>query len=147
MIPIWVTAFAFLAVGYLTKSRTYWVLAFSAFVNIYIDNFTHADDRYLIVTYSAIEFFTALGILYYGDIHTLYQTTALTLMVANHFAMEYALVYDKIAYIESGIYIHIISGLIIAQLIGAGRGLDNITNPYRPNPDRFKNNHFGLFNH
>jgi hypothetical protein len=61
--------------------------------------------------------------------------------------MEYALVYDKIAVIESGVYTYIISGLIIAQLIGAGRGLDNAYSQYRTYPDRCKNNHFGLFNH
>lgn len=147
MIPLWVTVFAFTAVAYITKSRTYAVLAFSALVNVYIDHFTHADDLYLMVTYSSIEFFTGLAVLYYGDIHKFYQTSMLTLMLMSHFVMEYALVYDKIAYIESGIYIYIMSGLIIAQLIGAGRGLDNSYSPYRPYPDRVENSHFSFFNH
>jgi len=147
MIPLWVTVFAFLAVAYITKSRTYGVLAFSALVNVYIDHFTHSDDPYLMVVYSSIEFFTGLAVLYYGDIHKLFQTSVLTLLMAVHFTMEYALVYDKIAFIESNAYVYIISGLIIAQLIGAGRGLDNSYSPHRPNPNRFKNRHFGLFNH
>lgn len=147
MIPLWVTVFAFAAVAYITKSRTYGVLAFSALANVYIDHFTHADDQYLMVTYSSIEFFTGLAVLYYGDIHKLYQTSILTMMLMAHFFMEYSLVYDRIAFIESGIYIYTISGLIIAQLIGAGRGLNYTHSPYRPYPDRFKDNHFGIFNH
>ena len=147
MIPLWITVFAFAAVAYITKSRTYGVLAFSALANVYIDHFTHADDQYLMVTYSSIEFFTALAVLYYGDIHKFYQTSILTLMLLAHFFMEYALVYDKIEIIESSIYINTISGLIIAQLIGAGRGLNYSNSPYRPYHHSFKNNHTGLFNH
>jgi len=147
MIPLWVTVFAFLAVTYITKSKTYGILAFSALANAYIDHFTHADDQYLMVTYSTIEFFTALGVLYFGDFHKLYQTSMLTLMLIAHFIMEYALVYDKIAFIESGAYTYIISGLIIAQLIGAGRGMDNYYSPHRPNPHRLKVDSFGMFNH
>lgn|SRR5512139_729042 len=147
MIPLLVTVFAFAAVAYITKSRTYGVLAFSALANVYIDHFTHADDQYLMVTYSSIEFFTGLAILYYGDIHKLYQTSVLTLMLLAHFLMEYSLVYDKIAVIESGAYIYTISGLIIAQLIGAGRGLNYTHSPYRPYHHRVEDSHTGLFNH
>lgn len=127
MIPLWLTVFAFCTAAYLTNSRTYTVLALSSIANLYIDHFTSADDLYLMVVYSSIEFFTGLAVLYFGDIHKLYQTSMLTLFLIVHFTMECALVYDKVEYIESGIYIYLISGLIIAQLIGAGRGLNKIS--------------------
>src|SRR5512146_3196290 len=99
MIPLWATVFAFAAVAYITKSRTYVVLAISSLVNVYVDHFTHPDDQYLLVTYSTIEFCTALAVIYYGDIHKLYQSTMLALFLMAHFIMEMALVYDFTAII------------------------------------------------
>lgn len=147
MIPLFITVLAFAAVAYITKSRTYWILAFSALANVYIDHFTHADDENLMVVYSSIEFFTGLAVLHYGDIHKFYQTSMLALLLVVHFTMEYALVYDKVAYIESGIYIYIVSTLIILQLMGAGRGLDKLNSLSRSNSHRFKDNNFSIFNH
>lgn len=145
MIPLWVTVFAFAAVAYITKSRTYAILAFSALVNVYIDHFTHADDPYLMVTYSTIEFCTAIGVIYFGDIHKLYQSSMLALFLCAHFMMEFALVYDFTAIIYSNIYINTISILILAQLIGAGRGLDR--GQSRVAYNWRKNHHFSIFDY
>lgn len=129
MIPIWLTAFAFCSVAYLTGSRTYAVLALSSMVNIYIDHFTLSTDQYLMVTYSAIEFFTCLAVLHFGDSHKIYQSIVLFLMLSLHFSMEVALVTDSVWFIESGIYTYLMSVLIITQLMGAGRGMDTISWP------------------
>lgn len=145
MIPIWITALAFCSVAYLTKSRTYVVLALSSIINIYIDHFTRSDDLYLMVTYSSIEFFTCLAVIYYGDSHKVYQSILLFLMLCLHFIMEIALDYDYAPFIESGIYTYTMSGLIIAQLIGAGRGMDRTS--YWPDSDRRETHYLVLFNH
>ena len=140
MIPLWLSVFAFCIAGYLTNSRTYSLLALASIANLYIDNFTSADDSYLMVVYSSIDFLTALAVLHLGDIHRFYQSIILGLALIVNFVMEYALVYDKVEYIESGIYIYIISGLIIAQLIGAGRGLNSIsTSAYYRSPTNLFN--------
>ena len=145
MIPIWLTALAFLSVAYLTKSRTYAVLALSSIFNIYIDHFTRSDDLYLMVTYSSIEFFTCLAVLYYGDSHKIYQSVILFMMLCLHFIMEVALDYDYSSFIESGLYTYTMSGLIIAQLIGAGRGMDRTS--YWPDSNRRETHYLVLFNH
>jgi len=147
MIPLWITIFAFCTAAYFTKSLTYAILAFSSIVNLYIDNFTRADDLYLMLTYSSIEFFTCLAVLFYGDIHKIYQSVILTLMLLLHFTMEYALEYDYIGFIESGVYVYAMSGLIIMQLLGASHGMDRIATKSRPSNNLGKNNHSGLFNH
>src|SRR5574343_857575 len=113
MIPLWVTVFAFAAVAYLIQSRTYWVLAVSALVNIYIDQFTNAADPYLMVTYSSIEFCTGMAVIYFGDIHKLYQSIMLSLFLMAHFIMEFALVYDISSIITSNAYTYTISLLIL----------------------------------
>ena len=145
MIPIWITALAFLSVAYLTRSRTYAVLALSSIFNIYVDHFTRSDDLYLMVTYSSIEFFTCLAILYYGDSHKIYQSIILFMMLCLHFVMEIALDYDYVPFIESGIYTYTMSGLIIAQLIGAGRGMDRTS--YWPDSDRRETRYSFISNH
>jgi hypothetical protein len=132
MIPFWLTILAFCFVAYLTRSRTYSILAFSAICNLYIDNFTHADDQYLMVTYASIEFFTAFCVLVFGDIHKLYQSSVLALMLLLHFTMEAALVVDDVWFIESGIYTYGMSLLIIVQLMGAGRGTKELTTLHQP---------------
>lgn len=147
MIPLWGTFFAFAALAYITKSRTYLILAFSALVNVYIDVFTSSEDQYLMLIYSMIEFITALGVLYYGDIHKLYQTTILTMFLMTHFSMEFALIIDNVEFIESNIYTNVISSLIVLQLIGAGRGLDKLTSLPWSCYHRFKNYHLNIFNH
>lgn len=144
MIPIWITAFAFCAVAYITKSRTYMVLALSSIINIYVDHFTRSDDLYLMVTYSSIEFFTCLSVLYLGDFHKIYQSVILFMMLCLHFVMELALDFDYAPFIESGIYVYSMSLLIVAQLVGAGRGMDKL---YRPVSDRHQTHYFGLLNH
>ena len=144
MIPIWITAFAFCSVAYLTKSRTYTILALSSIANIYIDHFTSETDLYLMVVYSAIEFFTCLAVIFYGDFHKLYQSVLLFMMLCMHFIMESALTIDSVLFIESQIYTYAMSGLIIAQLMGVGRGMDKIhwTDSYRR-----KDNRIAFFNH
>lgn len=144
MIPLWLTAFAFLSVAYITKSRTYAVLALSSIFNIYVDHFTRSDDLYLMVTYSSIEFFTCLAVIYLGDSHKIYQSIILFMMLCLHFVMELALVLDYAPFIESGIYVYSMSLLIVAQLVGAGRGMDKL---YRPVSDRHQTHYFGLLNH
>jgi len=144
MIPLWMTVLAFLFAAYITSSRTYAVLALSAIVNIYLDNFTRADDQYLMVTYSAIEFFTCFAVLHFGDIHKLYQSVILFIMLSLHFTMEAALVFDYAVFIESGIYTYTMTGLIVAQLMGASRGTDKLSWPYS---DWRETNLFGLIHH
>lgn len=141
MIPLIGTALAFCAVAYITTSRTYAVLALSSIVNLYIDQFTRADDHYLMVVYSAIEFGTAWAILVFGDKHKIYQSTVLLAMLITHFCMEAALEYDNAWIIESGIYTYTITGLIIAQLMGAGYGVDRISTKPGSSGYRSKNNH------
>lgn len=138
MIPLWIIVVAFSILAYITKSRTYMILAFSALVNVYVDTFTSADDQYLMVTYASIEFFTALAILYFGDVHKIFQSIILTLMLCNHYVMEFALTIDNVSYIESDIYSYIITLLIILQLIGAGRGMDKLTGLSGANTNRVR---------
>jgi len=144
MIPIWITAFAFCSVAYLTGYITYAVLALSSIVNIYIDHFTSSSDQFLMVTYSSIEFFTCLAVIHLGDFHKIYQSVMLFLMLSLHFSMEMALTIDYVWFIESGIYTYLMSGLIIAQLMGAGRGMDKIS---WPDYHRRETHHTSLFNH
>lgn len=144
MIPLLITVMAFCAVAYLTKSITYSILALAYSFNAYLDNFTRADDPSLMVIYSSIDFVTCLAIMYLGDIHKLYQSSLLFAMLALHFAMEAALVYDYVPFIESGIYTYTMTGLIIAQLMGASRGTDKL---YWPDSYRLKAHRFSLLNH
>jgi len=147
VIPLWITVCAFLIVAYLTKSRTYSVLAFSAICNLLIDYFTHADDQYLMMTYASIEFFTALGVFVLGDIHKIYQSSILALMLMLHFFMETALVIDNVWFIESGIYTYGISLLIIVQLMGASRGTDKLSTLYQSWDNRLSIHLSNLQNH
>lgn len=147
MIPLWITIVAFCTAACLTKSTTYAILAFSSIVNLYIDNFTQADDLYLMLTYSSIEFFTAMAVLFYGDIHKIYQSIILTAMVALHFTMETTLEYDYAEFIDSGAYVYIMSGLIIMQLLGAAHGMDKLTSQPWASNNRGKINIFNLLNH
>jgi hypothetical protein len=94
--------------------------------------------------YSSIEFFTCLAVIFWGDCHKLYQSSLLFMMLCLHFAMEAALTFDSVWFIESEIYTYAMSGLIIAQLIGASRGMDKIS---RPDSHRRKNNHPTFFHH
>lgn len=142
MIPLWETVFAFALVAYITKFKTYWILTVSALANVYIDQFTRPDDPYLMVTYSSIEFVTCILIIKFGDSNKLYQSIMLFLMLCLHFTMEAALVFDYGVFINSEIYVYAMSGLIVLQLIGDGRGMDKLpwTNPYRRKthyPDSF----------
>lgn len=144
MIPLLITVIAFCAVAHLTKSITYSILALAYSFNAYLDNFTRADDSSLMVIYSSLDFATCLAIMYFGDIHKLYQSALLFAMLALHFAMEAALVYDYVPFIESGIYTYTMTGLIIAQLMGASRGMDKL---YWTDTYRLKAHRFSLLNH
>jgi hypothetical protein len=146
MIPLWINVFAFYAIAFITKSRTFSILAFSALVNLVIDRYTSADSQWLMLIYSEIEFITALLVIKYGDIQQAYQSIILTLMLVLHFSGQFALINDNYYIFESGIYTYIMSMLIIFQLLGAGCGKQFNTLP-RPNPNRWKNRFPYLSNH
>jgi hypothetical protein len=99
------------------------------------------------VTYASIEFFTSFGILLFGDIHKLYQSSVLALMLCLHLIMEAALVVDNVWFIESGIYTYGMSLLIIASLMGAGRGTKELTTLYQPWDNRLPIHLPNLQNH
>ena len=147
MIPLFLTVFAFCVMAYLIRSRTYSILAFSAICNLYIDHFTHADDQYLMVTYASIEFFTAFGVLIFGDIHKLYQSSVLAVMLSLHLVGQTSKILDNYYLFESGIYTYGMSLLIIVSLMGAGRGTDKLTTLYQPWDNRLPVNLSHLQNH
>jgi hypothetical protein len=138
MIPLWINVFAFYALAFITKSRTFAILAFSAVINLAIDRYTSADSTWLMLVYSEIEFFTAIFILKYGDIQIAYQSILLSLMLVLHFFGQFAIINDNYYMFESGIYTFMMSILIIFQLLGAGCGTDKLNILHRPNPNRWK---------
>jgi len=138
MIPLWINVFAFYALAFILKSRTYSILAFSAIANLAIDHYTTADSPWLMMVYSDIELVTALLVLKYGDIQKIYQSILLALMLALHFTGQLFIVIDDYYLFESGIYTYVMSLLIIFQLLGAGCGTDKLNTLHRPNPNRWK---------
>jgi len=138
MIPLWINVFAFYAIAFLTKSRTYSVLAFSALCNLVIDHYTSADSQWLMLVYSEIEFFTAVFVLKYGDSQKIYQSIILTLMLMLHFTGQLFIIADDYTFFENGTYTYVMSMLIIFQLLGAGCGTDKLNTLHRPNPNRWK---------
>ena len=147
MIPLWINVFAFYALAFITKSRTFAILAFSAIANLAIDHYTSADSQWLMLVYAEIEFFTAIFILKYGDIQVAYQSILLALMLTLHFSGQFAIVSDNYYMFESGIYTFMMSMLIIFQLLGAGCGTNKFNTLPRPNPNRWKTRFPYLSNH
>lgn len=131
MIPLEMTLLIFFVIGLIRKSKTFYVLAIFAWLNIYIYPKTTADDLYLMLTYTTVDFFAALAILHFGDIQKLYQTSILALTIVMHLLMEMALIEDWAGFIESGIYIHTITALLILQMLGGSYGINRLSNPLR----------------
>jgi len=145
MIPLEITLLAFFVIGLLMKSRTYFILAIFAWINIYVDKFTTSHDLYLMLTYSSIDFLAALSILFFGDIHKIYQSVLLTLMVFSHFLMEIALVNDYSFFIESNVYTNTITLLLLSQMMGVFYGVTRIYNPVcSPNTDIWETSNTNL---
>jgi hypothetical protein len=139
MIPLGITLLVFFVIGLLLKSKTYFILAIFSWINIYVDKFTTSHDLYLMLTYTSIDFLAALAILFFGDIHKIYQSVLLTLMVFAHCLMEMALVNDYSFFIESNIYTDTITLLLLAQMMGVFYGIDRIFNPVcSPNTDMWE---------
>lgn len=148
MIPLEATLLIFFAMGLMRKSKTFYVLALFAWFNIYIYPKTTADDLYLMLTYTTVDFFAALVVLHFGDIQKFYQTSLLALMILAHLIMEAALIQDWVGFIESGVYIHTITALLILQMLGGFYGTDRIFNPLRCSDfDIWATDNFGVSNH
>lgn len=148
MIPLEVTLLIFFVIGLVRKSKTFFILSVFAWLNIYIYPKTSADDLYLMLTYTTVDFCAALAVLYYGDIQKLYQTTILSLMILTHCVMELALVVDVVWFIESSIYINTITALLILQMLGGIYGIHRLSNPLRSRDfDTWQISDFGLPNH
>lgn len=148
MIPLEVTLLIFFVIGLVRKSKTFYILAVFAWLNIYIYPKTSSDDLYLMYTYATVDFCAALVILYFGDIQKLYQTSMLALMILAHCVMEFALITDWVGFIESDIYIHTITALLILQMLWGIYGLDRLHNPiHRSDFDTWQAGNFGLPNH
>jgi len=148
MIPLELTLLVFFVLGVILKSRTYFILAVFAWINIYADKFTSSEDIYLMLTYASIDFSCALAIIYLGDIQKLYQTSMLAMMVLAHSFMELSLINDSVWIIESNLYINVIMVLLVMQMLGGIYGRDRISKTLlRHSHNPFATNSFGLFNH
>lgn len=79
-------------------------------------------------TYASIDFVTCIVILFFGDIHKIYQSVILELMVFCHYLMEIALSNGYIKFVESDIYVNTMMFLLIAQIVGADHGINRILN-------------------
>lgn len=148
MIPLDVTLLIFFAIGLVRKSKTFYILALFAWLNIYIYPKTSSNDLYLMLTYTTVDFCAALAILYLGDIQKLYQTSMLALMILAHCVMEFALIIDWVWFIESNVYINAITALLILQMLWGIYGIDRLSNPlHRSDFDTWQAGNFGLPNH
>ena len=148
MIPLEITLLIFFVIGLVRKSKTFFILALFAWLNIYIYPKTSDDDLYLMLTYTTVDFCAALVILHYGDIQKLYQTFLLALMIITHCIMEFALITDMAGLIESGLYIHTITALLILQMLGGTYGIDRLSSPLRRSDfDTWATDNLGLPNH
>ena len=128
MIPIEVTFLAFLALAIITSSKTYFILAAFSFLNIYVYPHTSSEDINLLDIYATIDFFACLAVLLFGDIHRIYQSIILAIMVLCHGMMEQSLYFDFYYDATSTIYESVIAALLIAQMMGVFRGTDYLHN-------------------
>lgn len=119
MISVWAIAGAFTVCALIKRKHTYYILAFMSIVNAVLDHWTRADDIYLLVYYSTLDFICFTAILAFGDIHKLRQLSLLAFMVLAHWLMEIALDFDIIPLIESNSYVVTITILTLSQLAGA----------------------------
>lgn len=100
------------------------------------------------LTYTTVDFCAALMILHYGDIQKLYQTSMLALMIIAHCFMELALIRDWAVLIESEIYTHTITALLILQMLWGIYGIDRLSSPIRRSDfDTLQTSNFSLPNH
>lgn len=129
MIPIELTFIAFFALAIYTSSRTYFILALFSLLNVYVYPYTSSSDVSLLDIYASIDFFTCVAVLLFGDIHKVYQSIILTVMVLLHGLMEFALQADFYYEVTTNLYINAITALLIAQMMGVFRGSDRIYNP------------------
>lgn len=129
MIPIELTFLAFLFLAIVTSSRTYFILALFSLLNVCIYPFTSASDTYLLDIYSSIDFACGVAILLFGDIHKIYQSVFLSLMILCNALMEQALQIDFYYDISVGIYENLIAVFLIAQMMGVFRGTDYLHRP------------------
>lgn len=143
MIPIEITFIAFLFLAAITASRTYFILATFSLINIYIYPYTSSEDINLLDIYATIDFFACVAVLLFGDIHKIYQSVILALMVLCHGMMEQALYFDFYYDATSNIYESMIAALLIAQMMGVFRGTDYLSNPRF---DIWKVHRFGNWN-
>lgn len=148
MIHLEITLLIFFAISIALKSRTFFVLALFAWINIYVDKFTTEDDLYLMLTYATVDFICAISILYFGDIQKLYQSSLLAAMILAHTLMEIVLVNDYVSLIESNTYLNTITVLLILQMLGGMYGTDRIYYPlHRSYFDRRSIGFSGVSNH
>lgn len=129
MIPIEITFLAFLALAILTSSRTYFILALFSLLNIYIYPYTSSEDINLLDIYASVDFFACVAVLLWGDIHKVYQSVILAIMVLCHGIMEQVLYFDFYYDISITIYGSVIAALLIAQMMGVFRGTDYLHSP------------------
>lgn len=129
MIPIEVTFLAFLALAILTSSRTYFILSSFSLLNIYIYPHTSADDLNLMDVYASVDFFACLAVIFFGDIHKIYQSVILATMVFAHEIMELALYFDFHYDVSTTIYESMIAALLMAQMMGVFCGTDRLSHP------------------
>lgn len=136
MIPPFIQVVAFFVLALLIQRNTYLILASASLFNLVINEFTHEDDLYLMVVYSLIDYITLLCIIEYGDIDKIKQTLILASMITLHLLLELDQVYG--GSLVFNWYVYGISALIIAQILGAKRGMDRSHAAIRwPNADTY----------
>lgn len=130
MIPIEVTFFMFFILALFTESKTYFILATFSLLNVYVYPYTSPDNPNLLDIYASIDFFACIAVLLFGDIHKIYQSFILAIMVFCHGLMEQALNFDFYYDVTSQFYEGTIVLLLIAQMMGVFYGIDNVPNPH-----------------
>ena len=144
MIPVELTFVVFSLLAIFTSSRTYFILALFSLLNVYLFQYTSETDIHLLDTYSTIDFAAGVAIILFGDIHRVYQSFFLALMILCHALMEQALQIDFYYNISVALYENLIAAFLIAQMMGAFRGTNYLHSPRR---DLWKVHRFGNFNH
>lgn len=129
MIPIELTFVAFLLLAIFTSSRTYFILALFSLLNVCIYPYTSESDQYLLDIYSSVDFAAGVAILLFGDIHKIYQSVFLSLMILCHAIMEQLIQIDFYYNISVGIYENLIALFLLAQMMGVFRGIDSLHSP------------------
>lgn len=128
MIPVQIAFAIFLLLSVVSKSRTFFILTIAYFLNAIVDVFTSADDAYLMLLYTSMDCFSAIAILYFGDIQKTYHAIIFEMMIFCHLLMELALVNNYVEFIESDLYVNTIMFLVLCQILGADHGINRILN-------------------